>query len=293
MQILRSWLFVPGNQLKLINKASTLDADVLIYDLEDSVPSSEKERGRLLIAKALQMPKGRSLRYVRMQATAPSALEDLYTVACSGLNGLVMPKVEMPDDIQWLDAALSSVESDLGIKSGSIGLLATIESARGLLAAPAIAAACQRVMGLFFGAEDYSLDLGIFRLDDDSLDDMLYARSAVAVAAASYGLVAVDRVVPEFSSLDRLDTDARQAYRLGYSGKAVIHPQQINRVHKIFSPTDKDVEKALKVINSFEQVHKQGVGSIQVDGRMVDLPIIEKARHIVKLAKALKSPKSD
>lgn len=293
MRFMRSWLFVPGNRPTMIHKAPTLGADVIIYDLEDSLPFNQKDSGRRLVAEAIQAPRGRALRYVRVQAHLSASLEDARAVLRPGLDGLVLPKVASASDLQEMDAALGSLEYDSGIEPGTVRLVAMIESVRGLMAAPAIASACRRMAGLFFGAEDFSLDLGIFRLDDRDSDEMLYARSAVVLAAASCGLVAIDRIVPEFRSLERLASDAKQACRLGYGGKGVIHPRQIACVHEAFSPSDAQVEKARQVIRRFEQAHQEGVGAVQVEGKMVDLPIVEKARRLVKLAEALKSEKAD
>ncbi len=277
----------------MIHKAPTLGADVIIYDLEDSLPLSQKELGRHLVAEALQVPRSRSLRYVRVQADLSASLEDVHAVVRPGLDGLVAPKVASASGVQQIDAALSRVESDRGIEPGTVRLLATIESTRGLLAAPAIAASSRRIIGLFFGAEDFTLDLGVFTLDDESSDAMIYARSAVAVAAASCGRVAVDRIVTEFRSLERLAADSKQAYRLGYGGKAIIHPRQIACVHEAFSPSDEQVEKARQVIRHFEEAHQQGAGAVQVNGKMVDLPIVEKARRLIQLAEASKSDPPD
>ena len=287
MQILRSWLFVPGNQSKMIKKASTLDVDVLIYDLEDSVPLGEKETARQLVAAALQPARGRSLRYVRVPADDSGLGDYLRAVVRPGLDGLVVPKVQSPVDVQRLDASLAERELATGREVGSIRLLATIESARGLLAAPAVAGACSRLMGLFFGAEDFALDLGIPDVGEGSTDQMLYARSAIAIAAASCQLAAIDRVVTEFRSTRRLAVDARRARQLGFRGKAVIHPCQIECVHDVFSPSVDEVEKARQVINAFETAVRDGMGSTQVDGTMVDLPVVQKARRIVALDGAL------
>ena len=293
MQMMRSWLFVPGNQPRMILKAPTLGADVIIYDLEDSLPPGEQEQGRRLVAEALQAPRGRSLSYVRVQAELQASLEDVRAVIRPGLDGLVLPKVASASGPQQMDAALSRLEPDLGIEPGTVRLAAMIESVRGLLAAPAIAASCRRMVALFFGAEDFTLDLGVFSSDEENPDEMLYARSAVAVAAASCSLVAVDRIVPEFRTLERLAADSKRAYRLGFGGKAVIHPRQIACVHEAFGPSDEQVEKARQVIRRYEQAHQDGFGAVQVEGKMVDLPIVEKARRLVKLAEALKSHRPD
>lgn len=289
MQLMRSWLFVPGNRPRMIQKAPTLGADVIVYDLEDALPSAEKATGRRLVAEALEAPPGGSLRYVRVEADPGRGLEDARAMVRPGLDGLVLPKVSEVSHLQQTDAALGALEAGAGMEPGSVRILAMIESARGLLEAPAIAAACPRMVGLFFGAEDFTLDLGVFASDEEGPDEMLYARSAVAVAAAGRGLVAVDRIVPEFRTLEPLAADSRRARRLGFGGKGVIHPRQIACVHQAFAPSEKQVEKARQVIRDFEEAHREGAGTIQVDGKMVDRPIVEKARRLIRMAEAAKS----
>ena len=293
MHLMRSWLFVPGNRSRMIQKAPSLGADVIVYDLEDALPSAEKASGRRLVAEALEAPPGRSLRYVRVEADPQAGLEDARSVVRPGLDGLVLPKVSDVSHLQQTSAALGALEAQAGMKPGGVRILAMIESVRGLLAAPAIAAACPRMVGLFFGAEDFTLDLGVFASEDEGPDEMLYARSAVAVAAASRGLVAVDRIVPEFQTLEPLAADSKRARQLGFGGKGIIHPRQIACVHQAFTPSEKQVEKARQVIQRFEQAHREGVGAVQVEGKMVDWPIVEKARRLLRMAEASKSEKPE
>ncbi len=293
MQLMRSWLFVPGNRPRMIQKAPTLGADVIVYDLEDALPSAEKASGRRLVAEALEAPAGRSLRYVRVEADPEPGLEDARAVVGPGLDGLVLPKVSDASLLHRTDAALGALEAGAGLEPGSVRILAMIESARGLLAAPAIAAASPRMVGLFFGAEDFTLDLGVFASEEEGPDEMLYARSAVAVAAASRGLVAVDRIVPEFRTLEPLAADTKRACRLGFGGKGVIHPRQIACVHQSLAPSRKQVEKARQVIQRFEQAHREGAGTLQVEGKMVDRPIVEKARRLLRMAEASKSEENE
>lgn len=289
MQLMRSWLFVPGNRARMIRKAPTLGADVVVYDLEDALPSAEKASGRRLVAEALEAPPGRSLRYVRVEADPGRGLEDARAVVRPGLDGLVLPKVSEVSQLHQIDAALEALEAGAGMQPGSVRILAMIESARGLLEAPAIAAACPRMVGLFFGAEDFTLDIGVFAPEEEGPDEMLYARSAVAVATASCGLVAVDRIVPEFQALGPLAADCKRARQLGFGGKGVIHPRQIACVHQAFAPSEQQVEKAREVIRGFEQALREGAGTVQVEGKMVDWPIVEKARRLIRMAEASKS----
>ena len=287
MQLMRSWLFVPGNRPRMIQKAPILGADVIVYDLEDALPSAEKASGRRLVAEALEAPSGGSLRYVRVEADPGRGLEDARAVVRSGLDGLVLPKVSEVSVLHQTDAALGALEAKAGMEPGSVRILAMIESARGLLAAPAIAAASPRMVGLFFGAEDFTLDLGVFASDEEGPDEMLYARSSVAVAAASCGLVAVDRIVPEFQTLDPLAADSKRACQLGFGGKGVIHPRQIALANAAMGPTEAQVREARRILEAMRRAEAEGKGAAALDGRLIDLASVRQAEVVVGKAERI------
>ncbi len=279
--MMRSWLFVPGHRQRMIDKALGLEPDAVIFDLEDGVPPDAVDTARERVGAALDSVPGKAHRLVRTHAAGHAELDaDLQEVIRPGLYGLALPKVERPDDVRLVDTALSEREPAAGLPQGSVRLLATIESALGLVQAPAIAAACPRLVGLMFGAEDFALDLGIFSTGKGAAGEMLYARSAVVVAAASVHLQAVDRVYLDIRDPDGLAGETRRARELGFTGKAVIHPGQIEVVHRVYRPTDEEVEQARRVVATFEA---EGGGAIAADGRMVDLPVVKRARRILEL----------
>ena len=278
MKSMRSWLFVPGHRQPMIDKALGLPADVLIFDLEDGVPEAEKDVARSRVAAALDGARGGPTRFVRVHDAGSSELDaDLQAIARAGLQGLVLPKVQGPEDVlqmrQWLDRH----ETKAGIPSGGVRLLATIESARGLVQAPAIAAVTPRLVGLMFGAEDFALDLGLFSHPGQGLVN--YARSVLAVAAASGQIRAIDKVFTDIIDPDGLAVEARQARDLGFAGKAVIHPGQVGAVNEIFSPTEVEERWARRIVEVFERRADEGPAT--VDGRMVDRPVLERARWIL------------
>ena len=210
--------FCAGAPAAMIDKALGLPADVLIFDLEDGVPEAEKDVARSRVAAALDGPHGGSMRFVRVHDAGSSELDaDLQAIARAGLQGLVLPKVQGPEDVlqvcQWLDRH----ETRAGIPSGGVGLLAVIESARGLVQAPAIASVTPRLVGLMFGAEDFALDMGLFSHPGQGLVN--YARSALAVAAASGQIRAIDKVFTDISDPDGLAAEARRAQRSGVCWK--------------------------------------------------------------------------
>lgn len=274
MQPLQSWLFVPGHRQSMIDKARGAGADALIYDLEDGVPPAEKKSARRQIAAALQQAEDTPLFVRTHPAGHPDLPSDLEAIVGLGLAGVVLPKVSAAEEITSLSAALGAAESRANLPDGQVRLLALIETARGLVHAPAIAAADPRMAGLLFGAEDYALDTHA-----DPADEFLYARSALVVAAASADIQVIDRAYLHLEDVQGLSDSACTSRRLGFSGRLLIHPRQIATVHDAFCPSADEVAHAERVLAAFSQ----DSGSIVVDGRMIDLPVVERARETLAL----------
>ena len=284
MQVMRSWMFVPGHQRRMIDKAYGLKLDVAMFDIEDGVPPGEKDTARAMMPETLARPSTGMLRFVRIHPAGTEAIEaDLPAVIQPGLNGLTLTKVHCPEDVLRVSAILDEWEEGAGLQRGSVRLLATIESAKGLVQAAAIAASTPRLVGLMFGAEDFAMDLGMFNVRQSEAGDFLYARSSLVVAAASEGLQAIDRVYVDFRNPAGLAQDTQFARDLGFTGKALIHPAQIEVVEKVFRPTDAEVEYARRVVDAFEAAEAAGAGAVAVDGQMVDLPVVERARRALQL----------
>ena len=278
MKSMRSWLFVPGHQQRMIDKALGLPADMLIFDLEDGVPEAEKDVARGRVAAALDGARGGSTRFVRVHDAGSSELDaDLQAIAHAGLRGLVLPKVQGPEDVLQMCRWLDRHETRAGIPSGGVRLLATIESARGLVQAPAIASVTPRLVGLMFGAEDFALDMGLFSHPGQGLVN--YARSALAVAAGSGQIRAIDKVFTDISDPDGLAAEAQRARDLGFAGKAVIHPGQVGAVNEIFSPTEAEERWARRIVEAFER--RGGGGPAAGEGGAGGRPILERARWIL------------
>jgi citrate lyase subunit beta/citryl-CoA lyase len=207
---------------------------------------------------------------------------DLEAVVRSGLDGLVLPKVETPDEVRQVVTFLDQRDS-----RGGIQLLIAIESPRGLLNAPAIAACSPRVVGLMFGAEDYGREMGLPTKREGEAQDLIYARSALTVAAASAHVQAVDGVWVDLKDPEGLERFARQSRRLGFSGMSLIHPSQIDPINATFSPTAEEIDYAKQVLQAFEEANARGDGSIAFGGQLIDRPIVERARRTLELAKTL------
>lgn len=292
MDLQRSWMFVPGHRQRMIDKALGLDADVVMLDIEDGVAPAEKEPARQLIGEALGRERrpGEPLRYVRINAIGHQRMaDDLAQLLRPGLDGLVLPKVESPDEVATVESLVAEHEASCGAE---LKFMVAIESPRGLLAAPAIAGCSRRVTGLMFGAEDFGRELGLPTSREGEAQDLLYARSALVVAAASAHVQPVDGVWVDLQDPDGLARFALQSRRLGFTGMASIHPSQIAPINTAFSPTAEEVAYARGVIGAYEEAAARGDGSVAFGGQLIDRPIIERARRTLELAEALAGPES-
>ena len=271
-------------------KAQERPADALIFDLEDSVPPSEKERARAAVVGLLEASpySGRSLRYVRVNALPlRQELEaDLEAVVRPGLDGLLVPKVETPDAVRQVASLVAALESARGMTSET-PLLVAIESPVGLLNAPAIAASSSRVVGLNLGAEDFGRELGLpLRREGEALE-LLYVRSALAIAASAARVQAVDGVWTGLDDADGLAIEAQQARRLGFTGKTAIHPSQLAPINDAFTPAPDEVAYAREVVAAYREAVAQGSGAVALRGQMLDPPVVERAQRVLEQVEAL------
>jgi citrate lyase subunit beta/citryl-CoA lyase len=279
-------LFVPGNSARYLEKARTCEADVLLVDLEDGVPPVEKVPSRSRVADYLAA-EGDNVRFVRVNASSTGLLAgDLESVVVNGLAGICLPKVESVIDVDRLSARLDELERERGIDAGSVKILAAIESARGLLAAAAIAAANDRMAGLMFGAEDYALDLGLRTNRQHEAADLSFARSSIVVAAASAGVMSVDGVYPRLDDEAGLIADTRRTRDLGFTGKSTFSPRQLPLIHSVFQPDPDEIDFSRRVVAAFDTALANSAGSSIVDGQLIDLPIVMRARRVLRLASA-------
>ena len=270
------------------------NADAVMLDIEDGVAPAEKDAARQQIASSLDAiaQQGASARtparYVRINAVGHERMfSDLGAVVRPGLEGLVLPKVDSPGQVDTVEEVLDRKEPEMGIPRGSIRLLVAIESPRGLFQAQEIAAASPRVIGLIFGAEDFGKEMGLPLRREGEARDLLYARSAFVCSAAAAGVQAVDGVWPDIQDAEGLKTFALQSRRLGFTGMSSIHPSQIDAINAAFTPSAEEVEYCRKVVQAFDEARSRGEGSIAFGGQLIDLPIVERARRTLALAASL------
>lgn len=280
----RSWMFVPGNKERYLEKAAHSDVDCVLLDLEDGVLPDAKAGARIMVARTLAdtfLPQ----RYVRVNAVTTSwHRDDLEAVVLPGLAGICLSKCEGPREVELLASRLSRLEENRGIPAGQVRILAAIESASGLLAAPEIARSDERVMGLIFGAEDFALDLGLGTAREAEAAELIYARSAIVVAAGAAHVASVDGVFPDLDDDKGMEEDVLRARRLGFSAKSTFNPRQVAVINRIFSPRPDEITYARKVVAAFEDAERRGDASVAVGGQLVDRPIVMRAQRLLELA---------
>ncbi len=286
MELARTLMFVPGHRQRMIEKALALGSlDVALLDIEDGVPPAEKDAARGLLAAALGIARPpRPRLFVRVNAVASDRFAaDLQAVVRPGLEGLLLPKVESAEKITQAASAATERERDAGLAEGSVSFIVAIESGLGLVRAYDIASASPRVIGLMFGGEDYANDLGLPTDRQGEAREQLHARAAMVVAASAAHVQSFDGVWPEIADVDGLRRDSLQARRIGYTGKSLIHPGQVDVINEVFTPSDGDVEYARRVVAAFEEAETRGDGAIAFGGQLIDRPIVERARRVVAL----------
>ncbi len=284
MKARRALLYTPGDELAKIKKATTLDVDCICMDMEDGVTINQKSVARQTIVKGLQtLDFGRSERLARINAIG-SGLEgeDLETVLTAQPDGIVIPKVENGGHIRWASDAIGSYELKQGLPVGQIRLLVVVESARGVVNLHQIASADSRLEGIIFGAEDFAGDIGATRTRQGW--EVFYARSAIVTHAAAAGLQAIDMVFIDLHDSDGLYAEALEGARMAFSGKQIIHPDQVAPVQRAFTPDDEAIAYARRVMQAFEENQKAGKGAFALDGKMIDAPIIKAAQRVLDRA---------
>lgn len=287
MEPLRTMLSVPANRPKMIEKARDLPADAIVLDLEDSVPVAEKTNARDMARDAIAggVLAGQRV-FVRVNSLASGLLEqDLEAVVIPGLDGINLPKPGSADDIRKVDAIIDRLEKKRDIGKGHVKLTPWVETARGLLNAFEIASASSRIVGIIFGAEDFTLDTGMKRTETG--DELLYPRIMVVIAATAAEVIAVDTPYNDFRDEDGLMRETTLARKLGFQGKYVIHPSQIEPVNRAFRPLAEEVDEARSVVQAFDEAEAQGFASTSVDGKMIDTPIANRARRLLTVAESI------
>lgn len=284
----RSWLYVPGQRERMVQKSFELKADAIIYDLEDAVPRTEKQAARDLLRTYLtDSPEpGTPRRYVRVNHPTNTELfkPDLACALTLDIEGIGLPKIETPDEIRAVDDALTAAEKTRSKVVGSTKIMLLIESPLGLVNVYSIASASPRILAIAFGAEDFSREMGMPLVKTPEAQQQIYARSAIAIAAAAAGVQAIDVIWTRLTDLDGIAAEAAQARGLGFTGKAAIHPEQIAPINAAFSPSDDEIAYAHEALAAYDAAVAEGTGAINYKGAFLEEPVIARARHVLELA---------
>jgi citrate lyase subunit beta/citryl-CoA lyase len=288
--LMRTALFVPGNRPDRIEKAFNTEADVIIIDLEDAVPLSEKENTRTKVKEMVIQFTDRMI-LVRVNALgSPFIKGDLNETIIEGVNGIILPKVETTDDIHDINKLLLEVEKKRSLPEGAIRVFPLIESAAAVQHVYEIVSTKtkpERIYTVAFGAADYTLDMGIAMTMEGN--ELYYARSKIAIACRAAGIAPpIDTpFMIDLKNTEALLSDAMRAKELGFQGKLVIHPKQVEPCNRIFSPLPEEIKKAEKIVQAFEEAEAAGMAAIQLEGKFIDYPIVKRSKDILALAAAI------
>ncbi|PNM11190.1 citrate lyase subunit beta [Pasteurella multocida] len=279
-------LFVPGSNAAMLSNSFIYQPDAIMFDLEDAVALKEKDSARLLVAHALQHPLYQEMEtIVRINPLESEfGLLDLNAVVRAGVDIVRMPKTERAEEVIALDQAITEIEQACGREVGSTKILAAIESALGITQANHIATASSRLIGIALGAEDYVRSLKTERSADGI--ELLFARCSLLQAARAAGIQAFDTVYSNADDEAGFLQEAGLIKQLGFDGKSLINPRQIELLHHLFSPTQKEVDHANKIIAAAQVAEQQGLGVVSLNGKMIDAPIIERAKLVLQRAQS-------
>ena len=282
----RALLYMPGDDRRKIEKATTLGVDCICMDMEDGVAITRKTDARAVIAGAMkELEFGSSERCIRINSFG-SGFEkfDLVAAVATNPDAIVVPKIETPQQVREISEYIEMYELSSKMDTGSIRMLVGVETARGILNLREIAGADKRLEAIIFGAEDFAASTGATRSPEGT--EVLYARSAVVTACAAHELQAIDMVHIDFRDTEGLRAESEQGARLGISGKQIIHPNQVQPVQEAFTPSDEAIEYAQRVVRAFSAGQREGKGAFALDGKMIDMPLLKNAQKVLDRAKA-------
>lgn len=282
-QLFRSLIFVPGNNPRFLEKAKKIQADIVCFDLEDSVPDDQKINARNLIKSALKSKKSyKSAIFVRTNSPSSGKIpSDLKEVIQKGIDGIVIPKVNNIQELKKIEKILSKLEKIQKLKP--IQIIPSIESAQGVVNTYNIASFGKRISAVVFGVFDLLNDIGV-EYTKESLGEK-YSRTKIPIDAHAAGVVAIDAIWQDLKDSKGLEKDCKVGKNLGYSGKSIIHPDQISIVHKLFHPNKSEISWAQKVCKIYLESTKKGTGATTIEGKMIDEVHFKQAKALLELVK--------
>jgi citrate lyase subunit beta-like protein len=281
----RALLYMPGDNWKMITKSVTLGVDSICMDMEDGTAISKKAEARTTISKALQeLDFGKSEKLARINSVGSGwEKDDIEAVLPYRPDGIVIPKVESFEQIEWAGRIIEAAELKYGWPVNSIRVVIGVETAKGIMNLKEIASH-PRLDAIILGGEDLAASIGATRTKDAI--ELLYARQAVIVACAANDLQAIDIVTIDYKDIEALRIESEFGARLGYSGKQIIHPAQVEPVQTAFTPNDQAIADAKRIVETFEASQKEGKGAYSLDGKMIDMPLLKNAQKVLERARA-------
>ncbi|MTJ84210.1 MAG: citrate (pro-3S)-lyase subunit beta [Telmatospirillum sp.] len=285
MRLRRSMLFLPGANAAMLSTAFVYKPDSVMFDLEDAVSLREKDAARLLVFHALQLPVYREIEtVVRINPlSTPFGRQDLEAAVRAGVDVVRLPKTDSAEDVLELEREVERIERACGRPFGSTRLMAAIESAGGVVNAVSIARSSPRMIGIALAGFDYVMDMQTERGDGTEL---FYARAAVLHAARAAGIDAFDVVYSDVNNEEGFLKEVDLIKRMGFNGKSLINPRQIELLHNAYAPTGEEVDYARRVVAAADQAERQGLGVIALNGKMIDAPIVNHAKRVLQRAEA-------
>ncbi len=285
-QLRRTLLYVPGNMPSMLQNIPLFQCDGVIIDLEDAVPLSEKDAARILVKRFLESYKERNKEVlVRINGLDTKwALDDLKAILPGIPDGIRLPKADTPEIVERLDTLLTEYEEELGLKLGHFKILPSIETAQAVINATLIARSSPRLIGLAFGAEDYTATMEINRTKTG--EELFNARMNVLWAAKAAGIQAIDSIFADVNDMDALRAETELIKRLGFTGKCLVNPRQTDVIHEVFAPKQEEIDYALQVMEAIKRAREMGTGVISLKGKMVDMPIVIRAARVLRTARA-------
>ena len=283
----RSMLFLPGNNPNMLINGNCLGSDAVIFDLEDAVSPAEKDAARILVRNTMRYMDFRGCEIIVRINSIDTAYwrADLEQILPQKPDLILLPKTGTAQDALTADAYMTELEEKLGMEAGSIGLMPLIETALGVENAFQIASSCKRIKALFLGAEDLTADLQCKRTKEGR--EIEYARTRLVVAARAAGVEVYDTPFTDVNDAEGIVKDASVAKALGFTGKASISPRHVEVINQVFSPSQKDIAYAYEVMDAIALAKAQGKGAISLHGKMIDAPIVNRAKQTIAMAEAL------
>lgn len=286
MKLRRSMLFMPGNNPGMLQTAVDFGADAIILDLEDAVSLTEKDAARILVREAMKVNDYSSVEVVvRINPlSTPFADEDIGVIARLNPDAILLPKA-VPEDVKIIDEKLSKIEEEEGLEKGSIKIHCLVETTYGVETVYETIKASSRIQAVLLGGEDLAADLAVKRTK--SSEEIFYARTKVVNACKALKIDAIDTPFTDTNDYSGLRADTEKVKGLGFNGKLSINPRQIDTIHEVYSPSEADINYALRVMYAQDEAEKEGLGVFSLDGKMVDLPVINRAKQTLDVARLI------